>query len=499
LHSLGAGDTISGMDPEYVLARDWLHSFEDTERQLPSSPAAFNLPRTQALLQALGEPQQHFPAVVIAGTKGKGSTAAMVEAIVRAAGLQTGLYTSPHLHSYRERIQLDRQLIAPAAVVRLVERLKPAVAQLDPALGALSIYEVTTALALLAFAEARVACAVLEIGLGGRWDAVNVVTPLVSAIASISLDHTRILGDTHAAIAFEKAGIIKPGVPVVTIPQHREAAAVLAEVAHQQGAPLFCAVKSGVLGYVPEGLTAGQLPPALVRGVEGVARTGWLTRPSARSKGGGTRSLIPAPGGAGESKVDWQPYPVAIEPATVGLAGAFQLENGRLAVGVAMRLRAAGLPLSDVAFAHGLAAVSWPGRLEVLRQGPWVVADGAHNGDSARKLAQALRDNFPAERLILILGVSADKDLGAIAAPLVTGASAVFVTRSRHPRSASLAALAEAVGPYAPGLLYQMGSVEEALLAALQLATPRDLICCTGSLFVAAEAREYFGRGNREE
>lgn len=422
----------------------WLHSFADSERQLPRTPAEFNLPRTQALLDLLGNPQRRYPSVMIAGTKGKGSTAAMVEAILRAGGLRTGLYTSPHLHTFRERIQVDRALITPAMIAEQVAQIQPQVARLDPKLGDLSIYEVQTVLALSHFAAAQVECAVLEIGLGGRDDAVNVVTPVVSAVSSLSLDHTQILGPTLEDIAAHKAGIIKPGVPIITVPQAPQAAAVLARVAADQAAPLWIAGASG-----------------LRRGSDDLVR----------------------------------PYPAAIRPDTLRLAGQFQIENAQLASGIALLLRDVGMPLPDHTFATGLASVRWPGRLETLRSHPRLIVDGAHNGDSVRKLMLALRELQPSGALIVILGTSADKDLAAIAEALVPHAETVIVTQSAHPRAATCAALLAAVRPFAHSEPLAISAVSDAVAEALRRAGPNDLICATGSLFVVAAVREACGYG----
>lgn len=428
-------------------AAAWLFSFTDSEAKLPRTPQEFNLPRAEALLGQLGDPQRRYPSVVIAGTKGKGSTAAMTEAILRAAGLRVGLYTSPHLHTLRERVQVDREPIAPESVAEQVEQMRPAVARMNPSLGPLSTYEVTTALALRYFAAQQVDAAVLEVGLGGRYDAVNAVTPLVSAISSISYDHMEALGHTLDAIAYQKAGIIKPGVPVVTVPQEQSAAQTIARVAAEQAAPLFVAE--------PEGL-----------------------RDTASGR------LLP--------------YPAPVQAATVGLRGQFQLENARLASGIARLLIEQGLPVTERAVAEGLASVRWPGRLETLRERPLIIADGAHNGDSAQRLMDALRQLFQYRRLILILAVSADKDLAAIAAALAPAAHTLFLTRTTHPRAASIEQLVAGVGPFAAGELRTANDVAEAITLALESAGPDDLICVTGSLFAVAAAREACGVASAE-
>lgn len=421
---------------------DWLFSFTNSEAKLPRFTHEFNLPRTEALLGLLGDPQRRFPSVVIAGTKGKGSTAAMTEAILRAAGLRVGLYTSPHLHTLRERVQVDRELIGAAELAAQAEEMRPLVAHMDPSLGPLSTYEVTTGLALRHFAARRVDVAVLEVGLGGRYDAVNAVTPVVAAISAISYDHTESLGATLDAIARHKAGIVRPGVPAVTVPQEPAAAAAIAQVALEQGAPLFVAGPAGLRD----------------------AATGLL-----------------------------RPHLAPVQAGAVGLRGEFQLENARLACGIARLLLDRGLPVTPEAAGVGLAGVRWPGRLETLRERPLVVADGAHNGASAQRLAAALRELFPGRRLHLVLAASADKDLGAIAGPLAPAADTIYLTRTAHPRAAPVEQLRAAVAPLARGEVRTAADVAEALARAAAEAQPDDLVCVTGSLFAVAAAREACG------
>ncbi|MCG8346970.1 MAG: bifunctional folylpolyglutamate synthase/dihydrofolate synthase [Chloroflexales bacterium] len=434
---------MSDLNAAYRDVLAWLRSFTDTERKLPLLAEA-HLQRMAALIQLLANPQNAYPSVVIAGTKGKGSTAAMIESILLAADLQTGLYTSPHLHSFRERIRLSRQPIAKARLIDIVAALKPAIAQMDLNYGNLSTFEVETALALTSFAHTPVDIAVLEIGLGGRFDAVNVVTPCVSAVTSISFDHMDILGHTLRSIASEKAGIIKPGVPVVSAPQHPEVEEVLRRVAAERRTPLFIARPDGLQTLATE---------------------------------------------------DIRPYPVAITPDRVALLGLFQQENARLAVSVAMLLREQEIAISDVAIKTGLATVSWPARLEVLQQQPLVVVDGAHNGDSMIKLLASLQQLFQFRRLICIIGALTDKDIDAMARAIAPASALVILTQSQHPRSAPLPQLEAAVKPYCSGRLLLAKTTARAVELALQEAQPDDLVCATGSLSVVAEARAYFGHG----
>lgn len=427
----------------YQQALDYIYGFIDPTRPAATGDAAArrNLGRMRALLAAAGDPHAAMQTVVVAGTKGKGSTCIMIEAIARAAGLRTGLFTSPHLNSYRERMQVEREQIEPAALVELINRLKPAIDGFDPAPnGPPTAFDVGLLLGLCYFAERGVQIAVMEIGMGGRFDTVNALTPLVSAISSISLDHTAILGSTLGEIAWNKAGIMKPGVPAVAVPQLAEAATALLHEAETVGCPLWRADEHELVDW------RGVAPP--------------------------------------------RPYPVAPLP---GLRGGFQQENARLATGVAMLLREQGLNLPDAAIATGLAETRWPGRFELVPGSPPLLLDGAHNGDSAEKLAAALAAELRYERLVLVLGTSRDKDIGAIAAALVPQAAALVLTRSGHPRAMDIDRMLAAVEPYTRGPVTLAPDVAAGIAAARGLAGPRDLICVTGSLFVAAAAREALG------
>lgn len=438
--------TARNAPPAYQAALDYLYSFVNYETKMPPSPqhARFNQGRMELLLDALGRPQHSFPSVVVAGTKGKGSTCAFSESILRHAGYRTGLYTSPHLHSWRERIQVDRRLIAQPEVVSYVELLKPLVQQLgdrEPP----TVFELATALALRYFADRAVDVAILEIGLGGRYDSVNVVTPAVSTITPISYDHTAVLGHTLTEIAGNKAGILKAGVPVVVAPQWMEAETEIRREAELVGAPVF------------------------------------------RAELGGLRRVFPEP-------ADPLDYGVAIVSEGLGLGGAHQLENARVAAGVALLLRPHGFVIDAAAVAAGLRDTQWPGRFELAGREPTIVLDGAQNAASAGRLREAL-NTIAHRRLILVLGTSRDKDIEGITRELVPGADVVVLTRSRHPRSATVEELEQHVLPFMrPGAtLLRTDDVPPALAAARGMARRGDLICVTGSLFPVAAAREALG------
>lgn len=409
----------------------------------PYTPEAYNLRRVRALLSELGDPQSRYPAALIAGTKGKGSTAAMAAAILRCTGLRVGLYTSPHLHTVRERITVDGAAITPDAFARGVAVVREAIAALGDRthdLAGVTTYEAQTALALHHFATTGVDVAVLEVGLGGRLDATNVVEAAVAAITPISYDHTHLLGSTLAAIAAEKAGIVKRRRPCVSAPQPLEALAVIGRVCAEREAPLYLVGESG-------------------------AR--WVDRTIAGLH-------------------------ASYQVERLALVGEHQRINAVTAVTIAELLQQG--PLPGGAVAGGLASVRWPGRFEVVTGAPTVVLDGAHNGHSAEVLGRTLREQFPDRTLVLVLGTSADKDIAAIVAPLAPLATAVVVTTARHGRAAAPDRVAAAVHalPSKP-LLEIAPTVAVALERARTLAGREGVVCVTGSLFVVAEARVALG------
>ena len=435
---------------DYSQAIEYVLSFTDWERAPAQAFAAanFDLRRVQSLLARLGNPHLGRQTIHIAGSKGKGSVAAMVASILQAAGYRSGLYTSPHLHNVRERIAVDGQPIGEDDFARLIEVLAPQVAaeNEDGRFGQLTTFELLTALAFLYFQDRDARWQVLEVGMGGRLDATNVVDEkAVCVITPISLEHTIVLGDTVEKIAAEKAAILRPGTTVVMAPQpYPEAAAVIRARAAELGAPL---------------LDVGETYSA--------QRLSWdLTGQSFRLAGPGCSWELRLP-----------------------LLGAHQVENAATAVAAIDALRSGGVVVSEESIEEGLSQLSWPGRLEVLRDKPLIVVDGAHNGDSARRLRQALRDHFSFGRAILVMGVSGDKTIAAMAEELAPVTHLLIATRSQHPRAAEPEAVAAAFA--ARGVASETcPTVAAALDRARALAEPDDLICVVGSLFVVAEARE---------
>lgn len=435
------------MENKYRQALETLYSLTDYTRQgrYPYSPDRFDLRRVERFLAWLGNPQHRFRAVHIAGTKGKGSTSAMIASILQQAGYRTGLYTSPHLHTFRERIQVNGAPIPEQEVVAGVDRLRPLASQIPQ----ITTFEVITALAFDYLARQQVDWAVVEVGMGGRLDATNVITPKVTVLTPISYDHMLYLGHTLPEIAGEKAGIIKSGVPTVSAPQPAEAEAVFERIAAERDAPWILVGRD------------------------------WHWESLAISSSGQEFAVWPT-GGSRETYM-------------LPLLGRHQQVNAVTAVAAIDQLRRSGTDVSQEAIHEGLAAVRWPGRLEVLGREPWVIVDGAHNGDSMQKLIAAIHELFSFQQLILIWGSSADKDLDRMLDAILPAADRVLVTRAPHPRAADPELLAERIGAH--GGQAEVVPIEDALSRALDLAGKQDLICGTGSLFLVAALRsQWFTR-----
>lgn len=449
------------MSDWYQEAVDFLYSFVNFEhRQIETyAPENISLDRPRQLLNFLGNPHLSFHSIHIAGTKGKGSVAAMCAACLREAGLSVGLYTSPHLQDFRDRIRVLQPedgdgRIPPERVADLVDELKPAVDQVPE----LTWYELVTALAFLHFAYEKVDIAVVEVGLGGRLDATNLLHPLVSVITSLSFDHTYLLGDTLSEIAAEKGGIIKPGVPVVTSPQEPEAMHRLIQIAEFQGAPMT------VIGRDWD----------------------WLPGPSAKL------GQHPGIGWDQEIVITKTPPQAFVSPYTrfsLALAGRHQQENALVAIAALNAIQSNYPAITIESVTDGLAKVNWPGRLQVLAHGngrPIVLLDCAHNVDSAEKLALTLKKDCVYEELWLLLGITVDKDVMGILRVLLPLSDKVILTASSHPRACSPAELLQ----MATDLGYEVmvsTDVTDAFITAWRKAGPEDLMCITGSIFVVGD------------
>ncbi|GCE17361.1 bifunctional folylpolyglutamate synthase/dihydrofolate synthase [Dictyobacter kobayashii] len=449
----------------YKEALNYIYSFTDYERSGKyTRDRNENILREVELLKRLGNPHLQYTNTLIAGTKGKGSTAAYIERVLREAGLRTGLYTQPDLHTFRERSQTNGRLISEQELADLVPEIRAAVEQIEASqeYGPFITYEIGTALALLYFARQQVQHAVVEVGLGGRLDATNVTQPLVSVITSISYDHMSILGDTLTKIATEKAGIIKPNGLVVTSAQAPEALVAITAIARQRNARI---VRIGAVGEDPAQVevAAGSVPGLDYR------------YQIHEQRENGQRFSIQTPAGV-------------YRDLETPLVGEHQVENATVAVATLEELRKKGIEWDEQALRKGLAAVHWPARIQIVGHEPTIVVDGAHNADSMHKLLLALRSTFEPHRLICVLGVNKDKDIAHMLQELAE-VDAIILTHADNPRAMRPEELQTLLLQYAPNVPVHLAETcEQALDLATDLAETSDLICATGSLYLAGEA-----------
>jgi len=452
---------MTDIETAYNQALDYLYSFVDYSLKHSSelAKAEFNLDRMFALMEELGNPQNKYPIIHVAGTKGKGSVCALCASALQAGGYKTGLYTSPHLLDYCERIQVNGEPISHELLVELVEEVKPAVVKIPK----LTTFEITTALGLLAFAKLGCNAAVIEVGLGGRLDATNVVTPKVSVITSLSYDHMAVLGDTLAKIAGEKAGIIKPNIPVVSAPQKQEALEVLERVASDKKCPFILVEKDAKLEKLGSSL-------------DGQTLTITLSGPE--------RHLHSAQVQASRN------VPITFN---IPLLGNHQLENAATAYAA---LKASGIEISDAAIQKGFSQVKWRARFEVARREPPVIFDSAHNQDSFARLRETLEEYFPGKKVYLIFGASEDKNIPGMFAEIKPKIQKLLLTRADHPRALGPEKIIELANQ--AGLESEAVSpVESALARALELsAKDGSIVLSAGSMFVTAEVMKAWNKIN---
>jgi dihydrofolate synthase / folylpolyglutamate synthase len=434
----------------YNAALDYLYSFVDYSLKHSSEliKADFNLERMRVLMVELGSPQDQYAILHVAGTKGKGSVSALAASGLTAGGLRVGLYTSPHLLDYCERIQINGVPISQIDLVRLVDQVKPAVERIPK----LTTFEITTAIGFLYFAQQKVDAAVIEVGLGGRLDATNVVQPKVSIITSLSYDHMAVLGNTLALIAAEKAGIIKRGVPVVSAPQVDEALEVLLRVANERQAPFTLVGKDVKFDPLKHSLDGQSL------------------------------------------RISDLDHPGAFLEFNIPLLGVHQVENAATAYA---GLKKSGVKIPDLAIKKGFAAVKWPARFEVVRREPPVILDSAHNQDSFARLRQALDDYFPGRPVYLIFGASEDKNIPGMFIEIQPRIKRMFVTKADHPRALE------------PGKILDLArernipsepaeSVATAFTRALELSEKDgSIVLSAGSMFVTAEVMAAWHKARR--
>ena len=427
----------------YDKALDYIYSFVDFSRthQENLSSEDFDLTRMQEFSRLLGNPQNAYPTIHIAGSKGKGSVGAFCVSMLETAGYKTGFYTSPHLKDFEERMQVNRKPIARDLLVEMVEELKPYVSRVP----GLTTFEIMTGLAYLYFQRAGVDLAVIEVGLGGRLDATNVIIPEVSVITSLYLDHITILGDTLEEIAAEKAGIIKPGVPVLSAPQEKVAMDVLNQIAEENESDLF---------KVGEDYRFA---------IESRSLEGQVFR------------------------ID-SPERLAGKDYSIPLLGDYQVINAVTAMAALDILAPRGFPVPQDDLRFGLNDVQWPARFEILRRNPPVIVDSAHNPASVKKLRETIDQYYSNQPLILVFGISRDKQLDDMYSAILPRTSYLITTQADHPRAMDAVELLDCAKEYQTSG-ESVPNVGQALNRALEVAGEEGIVLIAGSIFAAASAR----------
>ena len=446
---------------DYKAALAYIEGFIDYERSPDFSRQArlYNLNRISLLLELLGNPHDRLQVIHIAGSKGKGSTAALIASVLTQAGYKTGLFTSPHLITPRERCRIDGDLISKADVACYIEKLKPAIETVSTSeFGRVSFFEIYTALAFSYFADKATDFAVIEVGLGGRLDATNVVTPVATVITPIGLEHTAILGETYTEIAGEKAEIIKQKCPLALAPQHPEARTVFEKVASERNAPIV----------EPKDLVGRDCCASssrLVRNSDGL--------PVAQEF---------------DVETDSESYP----RLTMPLLGHHQFINATTAVTAIECLKQKGYRVPKTSVYAGFKNVQWQGRIQRIRSSPIVVLDGAHSPASMEALCSTLRQSFRYDRVTFIVSLMRDKNLTAIGNIVSQTADFVIATQVlNNPRVMSAEEILDAWENTCKKIS-ACSTPEKAITRALSGASPTDLICITGSLYLVGQALEIF-------
>ncbi len=443
---------------DYKAALAYIDEFIDYERSPDFSRQTrlYNLNRISLLLAQLGNPHERLRVVHIAGSKGKGSTAALIASVLTRAGYKTGLFTSPHLITPRERCRIDGQLISETDVALYIEKLKPAISSVcDSEFGRVSFFEIYTALAFCYFADEATDFAVVEVGLGGRLDATNAVKPVATVITPIGLEHTAILGETYAEIAAEKAEIIKANCPVAVAPQHPEAQAVFENVAAARNAPIISVGAVSNYETLPIGAVSNRDIP--------VAQCFNL-------------------------KTESDTYPQLCMP----LLGQYQLVNAGTAIAAIECLKQRGYKIPKASIYAGFKRVQWYGRMQITRTEPIVLLDGAHSQVSMQALCSAIRESFRYERLIFIVSLMQDKSLTAIGEIVSKTADSVIATQAfDNPRVMPAETIRDAWRGMCEKVI-ACPTAEKAIATALASASRTDLICITGSLYLVGEALKVF-------
>jgi dihydrofolate synthase/folylpolyglutamate synthase len=429
----------------YSQALDYIYSFVDYSltRNLRYSPEKFDLKRMRVFLELLNNPQQNYKVIHVAGTKGKGSTGAMIASILSSNGYKTGFYTSPHMIDFSERIRIGDDLISHQEIVDYINKLEPVIKKVPD----LTTFEIITGLAFMFFSDRRVDFGVIEVGMGGRFDATNVVKPLLSVITSISYDHMKVLGKTLKKIAFEKAGIIKKGIPVVVSKQKSSPLNEIKIIARERQARLI---------YAPD-LYKVETGSYSLEGQSFMLRT---------NKEILTNISIP-------------------------LLGDHQINNAVTTFACIEELRSQGVDISSDAVSKGFKNINWPGRFEVINWNPLIIIDGAHNLDSFRKLADTIKKYLPEKQVIFIFGASEDKAAESMLGIIRPVVKTLIITRSEHPRAMELNKI-ESIAKYLDIPYMTEGNIKNAIGEALVRCDDMTAIVAAGSIFIAGAVKENF-------
>ena len=436
----------------YESALKYLFAQTDYEQMLRVryNRDTFSLDRMRLLSKGLGDPHKKLKTAHVAGTKGKGSTATMLAGLLQACGMKVGLYISPHICDVRERISVNGEMITQAALTRLICQGEPIIEKM--ASQKPTFFEIFTALAFLYYAEQKVDFAVIETGLGGRLDSTNILEPDVCGITSISYDHTQQLGNTLSEIAAEKAGIFKPGIPVISAPQVPEAKRVLRKVAKEVNTQLLFTGEDIEFSYRLE---------------------------SSRQQGCHARICLTTP----RSRFEHLPVP---------LMGEHQAINCGLALAMLDQLKSKGLPIDDAKAVDGLRDVHLrlPGRMELVSKDPRILLDGAHNAASVQALMRAIGQHIPYDSMVVVFGCAADKDIHGMMEQIAGGADKLIFTKSLSPRAAEPLDLARMYEEKTGRVAQICPDLRVALRVALSAVSREDLICVCGSFYLVGEAKK---------
>lgn len=438
----------------YDQALDFIYSRIDFSftKQQRYSEEVFNLDRMRNFMHLLNDPQNSYKTIHVAGTKGKGSISAMIASVLSTEGYRTGFYSSPHMIEFTERIQVDGKKIPENDFVEIVNKLYPYVQETD----GLTTFELTTAIAFQYFKERKIDFGVIEVGLGGRLDATNIIHPELSVIASISMDHMNILGNTIEAIAGEKAGIIKENVPVIVSPQKPSVLNVFDEFSEKNKTIL---VKTGeILEFTDQSSDLSNQTFNLIYPESILSEEKILKKKQIRLK--------------------------------LPLLGKHQMENAGTAFVTLQVLKEKGIEISDQAIKDGFKNVYWPGRFEILNKTPYLIIDAAHNFESSQRLVETIQELFPQKKVTLLFGASEDKDIKGMLNNFSQIANQIILTKSTHPRAAQPNVMKTTAADKLSCKIITINRIDQALNYALKHAKKNDIILASGSIFIAAAIRE---------